>query len=382
MNILPPPTNSIDEESNKTDRQREHAPKERQSNLELYRIIVMLLIVAHHYVVNSGLFDLLEKGPFTSTNACMLLLGAWGKTGINCFIMITGWFMCKSHFTLKKFVKLYLQLIFYAVIIYAIFCITGHETFHPIKALLKFNPIRSCNKGFTSCFLVFFLLVPFINILIQHLTKRQHAILVLVLLTIYSIFPYFSGFVLSFNYVSWFSVIYLVASYLRFYGAPIKISHKLWGILTIILIVLSAVTVIGIAWAWHNHYISSFNPYYFISDSNKIVALALGISSFMFFKDLRIPFSRFINIIGATTFGVLLIHANSDAMRQWLWKETVDTIGHYGDSILFTLGYAIISILIIFTVCSGIDWFRGKLIEPRLLKVIDKFILSKITPVK
>lgn len=26
--------------------------KERNSNLELYRIIVMLLIVAHHYVVN------------------------------------------------------------------------------------------------------------------------------------------------------------------------------------------------------------------------------------------------------------------------------------------------------------------------------------------
>ncbi len=29
--------------------------KQRDSNLELYRIIVMLLIVAHHYVVNSGL---------------------------------------------------------------------------------------------------------------------------------------------------------------------------------------------------------------------------------------------------------------------------------------------------------------------------------------
>lgn len=32
--------------------------KERNSNLELYRIIVMLLIVAHHYVVNSGPQDI------------------------------------------------------------------------------------------------------------------------------------------------------------------------------------------------------------------------------------------------------------------------------------------------------------------------------------
>lgn len=35
--------------------------KERDSNLELYRILVMLLIVAHHYVVNSGLMPLLEN---------------------------------------------------------------------------------------------------------------------------------------------------------------------------------------------------------------------------------------------------------------------------------------------------------------------------------
>lgn len=31
--------------------------KKRQSNLELFRCIVMLLIIAHHYVVNSGLLD-------------------------------------------------------------------------------------------------------------------------------------------------------------------------------------------------------------------------------------------------------------------------------------------------------------------------------------
>ena len=65
----------------------------RSSNLELYRIVCMLMIVAHHYVVNSGLAS--KGGPFwsdfTSGNSFFLLLfGAWGKTGINCFLMITG----------------------------------------------------------------------------------------------------------------------------------------------------------------------------------------------------------------------------------------------------------------------------------------------------
>ena len=37
--------------------------KIRRSNLELYRIIVMLLIVTHHYVVNSGLMDVMSENP-------------------------------------------------------------------------------------------------------------------------------------------------------------------------------------------------------------------------------------------------------------------------------------------------------------------------------
>lgn len=81
-----------------------------------------------------------------------------------------------------------------------------------------------------------------------------------------------------------------------------------------------------------------------------------------------------INAVGATTFGVLLIHANSDAMRQWLWRETVDCVGHFGDSVLWTLGYATATVLIVFTVCSGIDWFRGKLIEPWLMQQADKLV--------
>lgn len=33
----------------------------RNSNLELYRIIVMFFIVSHHYLVNSGLLPVIEN---------------------------------------------------------------------------------------------------------------------------------------------------------------------------------------------------------------------------------------------------------------------------------------------------------------------------------
>lgn len=51
--------------------------KQRNSNLELYRIIVMLLIVCHHYVVNSGLMVELENGPITAKSLFFYVFGMW-----------------------------------------------------------------------------------------------------------------------------------------------------------------------------------------------------------------------------------------------------------------------------------------------------------------
>lgn len=48
--------------------------KQRNSNLELYRIIVMLLIVAHHYVVNSVMAEEMAKEPLSSRS---LFLHLW-----------------------------------------------------------------------------------------------------------------------------------------------------------------------------------------------------------------------------------------------------------------------------------------------------------------
>ena len=50
--------------------------QQRDSNLELYRIIVMLLIVAHHYVVNSGLINVIN-GTRAFHRAFHFLLFIW-----------------------------------------------------------------------------------------------------------------------------------------------------------------------------------------------------------------------------------------------------------------------------------------------------------------
>ena len=57
----------------------ESSRKERNSNLELYRIIVMLLIVAHHYVVNSGLMSVMKEEPLHISPFFFFFLECGGK---------------------------------------------------------------------------------------------------------------------------------------------------------------------------------------------------------------------------------------------------------------------------------------------------------------
>ena len=94
----------------------------RNSNIELFRIITMLVIIAHHYVVNSGIADILfSNSSMGVKNIFYLIFGCGGKTGINCFVLITGYFMCKSKITLRKFLKLFCEAEFYSFVIFMIF---------------------------------------------------------------------------------------------------------------------------------------------------------------------------------------------------------------------------------------------------------------------
>lgn len=203
--------------------------KQRNSNLELYRIIVMLLIVAHHYVVNSGLMEELNKDPLSTKSIFFYIFGMWGKTGINCFVLITGYFMCKSQITIRKFLKLLFEVEFYIVAINTIFVLTGYQHFNLKELLLTFLPIRTIADGFTSCFLVFYLFIPFLNVLVRNLTKLQHQLLVLLCLFTYTLMGTFHCFHITMNYVSWFCVLYFISSYVRFYGLCPSLSTTKWG---------------------------------------------------------------------------------------------------------------------------------------------------------
>ena len=342
---------------------------ERSSNLELYRIVCMLLIIAHHFVVNSGLTSVdgvMMTNPTNLKTLFLWMFGMWGKTGINCFLLITGYFMCKSEITVKKFVKLLLQIYLYKFVIFAMFLLTGYEAISFERIVKLLMPVWGIYSNFTGCFLVFYLTIPFWNILIRNMNQKQHQLLLILLLGVYTILGSVPKFGVSFNYVTWFGIIYLLASYIRLYPQKIYENKRLWGWVALFSVILAICSMLFM------QFFVGREAQFFVSDSNKFFAVVVSVSSFLWFKNINLQYSKIINTLGAATFGVLLIHANSDAMRTWLWKDIVDCVGHYALPLWQLMLYSMGVVVFIFILCSLIDMFRSKYIEPKYMAYITK----------
>ncbi|WP_415338254.1 hypothetical protein [Clostridium perfringens] len=108
---------------------------------------------------------------------------------------------------------------------------------------------------------------------------------------------------------------------------------------------------------------------------NRLPIAICSISLFLVFKNLRVKSNKFINTISATTFGIYLIHDNT-YVRPFLWNNILKNSEYLNSN--FLVIHAIVSITIVFIICSIIDYLRKKLIEKPLLELIsrneDKFI--------
>lgn len=339
----------------------------RESGIELFRIVTMLLIVASHYVANSGLLDLIDMEKSLSFKNLFYLIFGWGgKTCINCFVLITGYFMCKSKITLKKFLKLVLMIELYKVIFYFVFLALGYETFSISRIVKVILPINSIAHGFASAYLAFFLFIPFLNVLVNNMNEKMHLGLIGLCVLIYTVLPSLL-FNVEYNYVTWFCVIYFVGAYIRLYPKKIFSNKKACLGALIVSLLLSWLSVIACEWIMLKT--GENTRHFFIADSNKILALITAVTGFLYFKNLDIS-SNFINRVAASTFGVLLIHANSDAMRQWLWVDMLKNVKVYETS--YYIIHAVVCVLSVYCICTVIDMLRIKFLETPFFKWYDK----------
>ena len=190
----------------------------RESNIELFRIIVMMSIIAHHMIVNTAISYNLLPELHDARNVYMWVFGMWGKVGINCFVLITGWYMCQSAITLKKFLKLLLEVYFYKFFNYALLLCVGMQTISLKKMFYLLSPIANVTSNdFVSCYLVFFLMIPFLNILIHNLSEKMHKYLIMLSVGVLCIWNQLYWIEVDCSYLLWFPTLYFVASYFRIY---------------------------------------------------------------------------------------------------------------------------------------------------------------------
>lgn len=346
----------------------------RKSNIELLRIIGILTIIAHHYVVNSGIMDAFEPGSTSANYVFLTLWGMWGKTAINVFILISGYFMCTSNLTLRRYCKVFLEWVLYHFGIYLIMLAAGYETAGLNRIFdLLFEIFRYANGSgnFENSFLIFYLFIPFINILIRSITKAEFKKFVLLLIFMFTILSTFFFNTFIFGEVFWFIAVYFIGAYLRFYPPAWSVSFKASRrllILSLGLAYASVVFMILIGAVIHNG-----SATFFLYDANKLGAVLVSVMMFTTFKNLRVGYSKVINLIAKTTFGILLIHSSSNAMRRFLWNDLLHVDTFYSLPLISLICRSVLIVAGIFVVCSLIDMIRIYLIEKPVFNHFDPF---------
>ena len=99
---------------------------ERKYNLDLLRILSMLFIVSLHYLGVGGAFYNITDGNtelLTYNYGIASLLEALSIVGVNCFVLISGYFLVNSSFKIKKALHIYLTTLFYSVIFFIAYVI-------------------------------------------------------------------------------------------------------------------------------------------------------------------------------------------------------------------------------------------------------------------
>ncbi|EOL42791.1 acyltransferase [Enterococcus caccae] len=332
--------------------------KVRKSNFELFRILSAFMIVMHHYVVHSEW----NFGENLSIKPIFLdIVGSAGKFGVNCFLLISGYFLVNKAFKPKKLLNLWLQVFFYSICIFLIFAFFGKDpSILNVKNLIVVSfPITFQQYWFISSYVLLYCLSPFLNILVVNMKKKQHVFLLIFLLMYLSIKPVISLLVMNHGGTEsgmWFSFIYLIAAYIKMYPESFAKSSKSYFIKSVV--VFAIIIFLIVLLAVHNDQSENVLSKGLLMDIQSPLYLLLAILLFCGFKNWDVGEIPVVNLFGSATLGVYLIHDNN-YIRYYLWKVlTAFKVSYNGINLVLT---SALIIIIVYIVCSIIDILRQKL---------------------
>lgn len=130
---------------------------QRNSNLELMRIISMFFIVLGHVILFGKLLE--------TENKTILLIYYFIEfiliIHVNSYVLVTGYFQSKSKFKLKKIWSIISSSWFYRVIIMTIFLSLGLISIGIGQIIKDIFPISIDNYWFIKVYIILYLFSPF-----------------------------------------------------------------------------------------------------------------------------------------------------------------------------------------------------------------------------
>ena len=307
--------------------------KNRNSAVEVLRIIIMFLIVLHHCVVHSGFPTQVYNFNFNKIILGWLRLG---DLSVDVFVIIMGYFMCKTDFKFKKFFKLYSSVLFYSISFFIVGGIVGYNI--DFKILVKsLFPFIFNNYWFISVYFLIQIFSPFINFFINALSKRNLDKCILMMFFFWSVIPTFTTKTMYGTEIPQFLMLYLIGARISLY--PLEYSkckrYVNIGIIIPIILLYSASVIIELL----KKYIPIFiGREYFLYARNSIFVITIATCLVLKFVNIKQFHNEIINKISSCMFGVYLIHENI-IMRELIWRNFFLNVNYFND---VSLGFRII----------------------------------------
>ena len=339
---------------------------QRDSNLEVLRIIAMLFIVIFHLTRHG--FD---GVPFLLSNpnsSFLYFFATLGKLGVDIFIIISAYFMVKQKFKFQKLLILGGEVYFYSILCLIIFTLfLTPLTPISIQDLLKTVLPISHGYWFIADYIALMLISPFLNMAIHKLSRQNFLKILIVSLILWSVFPTFTGDCFGVTDMVLFIVLYLIGSFIRLHVDLDKINMKK----LIIICLLSLITTTLIFGGFDSilNQLPAFNKETSIfKQSYSIFILTSAITLFLIFAKRKEFSNKYINYISGSVLGVYLIHSNV-FVWPWLFRSFLHVQTRINSPNLFI--FCIVSTILVYIVCTGIDIVRRLTVEKVWIWIVD-----------
>jgi len=197
----------------------------RWSNFELLRIVAMLMIISYHYAVH-GYADYIDNVRF-SQRVYLEMFSMFGKIGVNLFVLVTGYFGIENNNNIARIIKLECQTLFfsvYPVIILGVLKLYRGTLKNIVKACF---PVIFNEYWFITAFVILLLFKPWLNKLLNSLSKKEYKNLLLLMFVIWCVIPCCTlqtGNGMNFTQQIFMFVTYMFGGYIRKYERKCSIA--------------------------------------------------------------------------------------------------------------------------------------------------------------